>query len=112
MQALKAAHEKHANELSNLKGANAHHETLKERVDYVEKLLGDSADKHAGELQAPRDAHGKHLKELSPSRRRTAITRPCRSASANYLEELIGDSAGKHCGNPAKNKYVHPDSDP
>ena len=32
--------------------AKAHHATLAERVKYVEQLLGDSADKHAAELEA------------------------------------------------------------
>merc|ERR1719422_919259 len=35
------------------------HATLSERVDYVEGLLGDSADKHAKELEALKIAHDK-----------------------------------------------------
>ena len=34
--------------------------TSEERMDYVEKTLGDSADKHSAEIMALKAAHAKH----------------------------------------------------
>lgn len=42
--ALRADHHQHAADIQT------HHATMKQRLDYLEKLIGDSADKHAQEL--------------------------------------------------------------
>merc|ERR1712039_919367 len=72
LQALKeahakflASHGKHAKDLDGLKALHAHHATMGERIDYLEKMLGDSADKHFEELQALKAAHAKHADALS-----------------------------------------------
>ncbi|CAE8681306.1 unnamed protein product, partial [Polarella glacialis] len=55
----------HGSEIDGLKKAHdEHNATLKERVEYLEKSLGDSADRHAKEIEEVRKAHrerdGKH----------------------------------------------------
>merc|ERR1712110_606826 len=65
LASLKAAHGQHAKEVEGVKGAHAKHASLGERVDYIEKLCGDSADKHADELAALKAAHSKHADELA-----------------------------------------------
>ena len=47
-------------QMQDSNAAMAHHANLGERMAYCERLLGDSADKHAQELQALKDAHNKH----------------------------------------------------
>ena len=54
-------HEGHAKELEALKGPHA---STTERLNYVERLLGDSAHKHAKELRVLKDARDKHLKSF------------------------------------------------
>ncbi|MBT8139618.1 MAG: hypothetical protein KJP25_07605, partial [Gammaproteobacteria bacterium] len=49
LSALKAAHDKHA---QGLEESGDRHASVDERIKYLEKLLGDSADKHARELKA------------------------------------------------------------
>merc|ERR1719343_698645 len=44
VDALRADHHQHASDMQT------HHATMKQRLDYLEKLIGDSADKHAQEL--------------------------------------------------------------
>lgn len=59
---------KHVDGHTTLKGQTeelaAKHATLAERVEYLERLMGDSADRHARELEALRSAHANHAKEL------------------------------------------------
>ena len=45
-----------------LQGSLQHHATLGDRVDYLEKLMGDSADKHTNELGQA----GKPISDCSP----------------------------------------------
>ena len=37
----KASHEKHVKSISDLQAARQHHSSIPERMDYMEKLLGD-----------------------------------------------------------------------
>jgi hypothetical protein len=41
---------------------------MQERVNYIVKLLGDSADTHAKELKALKAAHNKHTSDLEDSK--------------------------------------------
>jgi hypothetical protein len=79
---------RHAKDLEDLKAMSAHHATVQEHLNYLEKLLGDSADKHAQEPQALKDAHAKHASDLAHH-----ASLPER---INYLEKCFGDSADKH----------------
>ena len=68
----KESADQHASELGHPgKDQQAHRANIDERVSYLEKLLNDSADKRAAELQALKDAngrqasaHAKHAKNL------------------------------------------------
>jgi len=109
VEALKAAHgqhqaafDKHARDYDALKAAHARHANIAERVDYVEKLLGDSADKHTAEIEALKVAHskheaafGKHAKDFDALRTASAHHASL-SERVVYMEKLLGDSADKH----------------
>lgn len=82
-------------DVDRLKSAQVHHAPLLERMDYVEKVLGDSAEKYAHDLKA---AHGK-LDELhgrfaehqgSTGEREASLHR-----RVEYLEQALGESANK-----------------
>ena len=49
--------------MDGLKTAQAHQASVLQRLNYVGKLLGDSADQHA--LQALKAAPGKHAKSFA-----------------------------------------------
>eukprot|EP00425_Heterocapsa_triquetra_P044341 CAMPEP_0195079374 /NCGR_PEP_ID=MMETSP0448-20130528/21306_1 /TAXON_ID=66468 /ORGANISM="Heterocapsa triquestra, Strain CCMP 448" /LENGTH=80 /DNA_ID=CAMNT_0040112201 /DNA_START=18 /DNA_END=257 /DNA_ORIENTATION=+ len=73
-----------------------------ERISYLEKLLNDSADKHAMELQNLKDAHNKHasghskvskdLDALKSAHEKHATT----AERLSYIERMLGDSADRH----------------
>ena len=84
-----------------------------ERVDYLESAIGDSADKHARELENLKTVHSRlqtesKAKELSVCfQRMRAVTPSCQEAHhANVVERLttlektIGESADKHAQDP------------
>jgi chromosome segregation ATPase len=97
--------EKHGDSIDELNGHMKKHASTSERLDYLEKAVGDSADKHDSALEALEslrnahgrhsDAHGKHAKELE-------ILKSSHAAHAsleermNFLEKTVGDSADKH----------------
>merc|ERR1740121_2981241 len=70
---------KHANLASD---KDAKHASLQERVDYLESMLGDSADKHAKELEKLKASHEKHSAAMSKS--------------SKYLDDHKGQMAGHH----------------
>ncbi len=59
-------------------------------MEYLEELLGDSADKHAKALQAMESAHDGYAKEIENLESIHLLDRVA------YLENLLGDSAEKH----------------
>lgn len=63
-----------------------HQATLQQRMDYLESFLGESADKHAKELQAQAAQHQVGLMDHKTSM----------ETRLEYLEALLGDSADKH----------------
>merc|ERR1712113_542956 len=63
-----------------------------ERLDYLEQIVGDSADKHAKQLKSIEMAHTKHAKCLDDALSRHASV----EERLKYLEDLIGDSSDKH----------------
>jgi len=92
VDSLQKGHSALAEEKATL---HAHHATLQERVDYLEKLLGDSADKHAKELDNLKVVHARHAEEvkgISAAQAQHATM----EERLNYLEKQLGDSAGAH----------------
>lgn len=102
-----SAREKHHGGVKDLlaresEARDAHHATLSERVDFLESMLGDTADKHAQELKNLKSSHdklgglltkqGSQLDGFDAHREHHASI-PERMA---YLEQQLGDSADKH----------------
>merc|ERR1719277_1125307 len=71
----------------------AHHASMAERLDYLERSFGDSADKHAKALEAAHkrldQMHGRLQEQLAGHH--ASI-----EERMNYVEKLLGDSADKH----------------
>mmetsp|Transcript_83133 Transcript_83133/g.211624 ORF Transcript_83133/g.211624 Transcript_83133/m.211624 type:complete len:270 (+) Transcript_83133:3-812(+) len=67
--ALKAAHAKTqdalAKQAKDASAALAHHATVGERLAYIEKCIGDSADQQLRELEALKQAHSNTAKDLT-----------------------------------------------
>merc|ERR1712113_759224 len=86
----------------DVKANSVHHATLQERIAYLEKTLGDSADKHWIEIQALKAAHAKHdtahgkyasdLDRLKAAHEKHASI----EERINYIESVVKDSADKH----------------
>mmetsp|Transcript_10058 Transcript_10058/g.27079 ORF Transcript_10058/g.27079 Transcript_10058/m.27079 type:complete len:424 (-) Transcript_10058:7-1278(-) len=105
-----AAHGKHAKDLEGLKALHAHHATMGERIEYLEKMLGDSADKHFEELQALKSAQTKHADALAKHGRDAGAALAQHASVAEriaYLEQLLGDSADKHTAELEALKTAH-----
>lgn len=64
-------------------------------MTYVEKLLGDSADKHAKELANLKAAHDKHASDLAGVKA-AHVHHATIQDRVDYIEKKIGDSADKH----------------
>jgi len=74
----------------------AHHATLKERVDFLESTLGDSVDKHAKAVDALRKEHAKASSDLKVRHSQLDEKQSSVNDRLAYLERTIGDSADKH----------------
>mmetsp|Transcript_105874 Transcript_105874/g.265100 ORF Transcript_105874/g.265100 Transcript_105874/m.265100 type:complete len:978 (+) Transcript_105874:186-3119(+) len=134
LEALKASHDKHvaglskqAKDLDTLKSAHAKHATMGERVDYLEKLMGDSADRHIEELRGAKaqldrmhsrvaacekqggavDDLRKAHDRLSKDKQELANNHLGVQERLEYLERLLGDSAAKHASELADLKAAH-----
>jgi len=93
-----------------------HHASLKERVDYLEKMMGDSADKHAKMLEAAHAKADQLHSRLAACERSGSQVGDLKKAHSDlasgkaalethhasmqdrltYLEQLLGDSMDKH----------------
>jgi len=73
----------------------ARHLSLGERVDYMEKLIGDNAEKHAQDLEAVKSSQAKHGKDLDGVKKVNSYHSSFEDR-LNYLEKMLGDSADKH----------------
>lgn len=121
LESLKKAHGSLASEKQALE---KHHATLEERLDYLEKALGDSSDKHTRELEVLKAAHQKvaaehKSKEQSHGQvadRLTQLQREKEDLHArhlslgervDYLEKLLVESAEKHTQEIEKFKAKH-----
>lgn len=76
-----------------------HASSVGQRLDYLERAFGDSADKHNKHMKEIQDAHGK-LNELSGAHSGEKKARDEHHATLqqrlDYLEGAMGDSADKH----------------
>ena len=121
LESLKKAHGSLASEKQVLE---KHHATLEERLDYLEKALGDSSDKHTRELDALKAAHQKVASEQKSkehshgqvSDRLSQLQREKEDLHArhmslgervDYLEKLLGESAEKHTQEIERFKAKH-----
>lgn len=86
---LQKAHASSNNEKAT---SDAHHATTRERLDYLEGLLGSNADKHFKEIEALKTSHTK----LSTESKQRDGHHSTMSERLNFLEQLLGDSADKH----------------
>jgi len=83
-----------------------HHNTVMERIEYLEKLMGDSIEKHARELAAAHaradSFHGhvaqtiEQVEQHKNDRDQFAETHATMRERVEYLERLLGDSMDKH----------------
>jgi len=73
----------------------AKHASMAERLDYLEHLMGDSADRHARELEAVKAAHSKHAKDLQGAK--AALAHQASMAErVDLLESTVRDSGERH----------------
>ena len=70
----------------------AHSASLGERLDFLEKSLGQSAEKHAKEVDALKASHSRITTETKLRDAHHATV----SERLEYIEKMIGDSADKH----------------
>mmetsp|Transcript_36763 Transcript_36763/g.85400 ORF Transcript_36763/g.85400 Transcript_36763/m.85400 type:complete len:165 (-) Transcript_36763:84-578(-) len=104
---LKNAHETHAR---THKEHQAKHATLEDRMEYIEKAICDSADKHSAALMAQQakleqlhskvgEAQKQHLQnanDLGSHREQLEQHHYALEERMAYIEKAIGDSADKH----------------
>lgn len=101
-----------------------HHATVKERVDYLERALGDSADKHMKELEDLKAAQRMFASEGKVRDKATGDMKErleqCMKANekfythhatiedrVNYLESVLGESVEKHNVELAQMRSAH-----
>jgi len=64
MEKLKQCHEKHASILNRVGQSPEKHATIEQRLDELERYVGDSADKHFKELEAMKKSHGSQAERM------------------------------------------------
>lgn len=86
----------HKDGVQQLKDASIHHASMEQRVKYLEKKIGDSADHHQQELE-------KHKREVEAHKRNFADHKALKEehhatleARLAFLEKALGDSADHH----------------
>jgi len=77
------------------KARDAHHATVQERLEYLEQLLGDSADKHEKHVKEIETLRCLHSKQASDAKAREAH-HASMTQRLEYLEGVLNDSADKH----------------
>ena len=86
-------HRSHSTSAQEHKAALASHSaSLGERLDFLEKSLGQSAEKHAKEVDALKASHSRIATETKVRDAHHATV----SERLDYIEKMIGDSADKH----------------
>lgn len=94
---------KSQNDLAHGKASlESHHASLKDRMDYIEKLVGDSAEKHAKDVETLKLAHERHNHSLSKHAKDMESLKSVHGHHATIAERLddmersMKDVAGKH----------------
>jgi len=90
---LGRAHADLTREKSSLRESHA---SMQERLDYIENLLGDSAEKHDRGFQDLKTSHDKHAKELTSIQTTHASHQATMAERLAHLEKLLADSGEKH----------------
>ncbi|CAE7433140.1 unnamed protein product [Symbiodinium pilosum] len=110
---MKSIKDSHADLKNRHSAKEQHHATIQQRVDYLEKMMGDSADKHA--------AHVKQLEELRRSHddthsRHEALRREKESLHSRHatfeerlanLERFLSESLDKHSRELSDHRTAH-----
>lgn len=121
IESLKKSHSSLTKEKADL---DLHHATLRERVDYLERTIGDSAEKHAKELEELKAAHRilaseskardkghgdlkERLEMYVKAHDKLYTHHSTIEDRVNYLEGLVGDSVEKHAMELAQVKAAH-----
>merc|ERR1719507_113796 len=96
----------HANFAKDLAAFGAHHASQNERLAYLEKVLGDSVEKHNREMETIKAAHNKLATESRGHAQNHGnvadkVDVVLRSHATieeriGYLEKTMGDSVDKH----------------
>jgi len=113
-----AACERHGSLISNLQRSHdalndrkadleAGHATVKERLEYLEQTLGDSADKHSRELSQLAAAHSRHASDLDGLKSLHKQGSASMEERLAYVEKVLGDSADKHAEDLADLRRAH-----
>ncbi|CAK9114565.1 unnamed protein product [Durusdinium trenchii] len=116
---LKLLKDSHADMKSSQGAKDQHHATLQQRVEYLEKIMGESADKHTAhmktleELQGHRqDQLGRHsqmaesVERLRQEKEALHKRHSSMEERMRYLEQLMGDSADRHAKDLKAHKEV------
>eukprot|EP00435_Cladocopium_sp_Y103_P039146 s2194_g10.t1 len=82
----------HANLSSDKSALDLHHARLKERVDYLETMMGDSTDHHKKAIEEHKANHAKLANEL----RAREASHATLADRMGYIEQRMGDSFEKH----------------
>ena len=106
---LKTLKDSHSGMLNAQSAKDQHHASLQQRVDYLEKIMGDSADKHTAhlkkleELQSHTEDHkGRHAEMADHVQRLKQEKESLHKRHSNFeerllfLEQNLGDSADRH----------------
>ena len=86
---------------------------MPERIDYLERLLGDSADKHQRELAALKEAHTKSVAAHAKSAKDLEGLKALHAHHAamgeriEYLQTMLGAVSDKHFEEMQFVKAVH-----
>jgi len=84
----------HVNMKSQSEAQEKVHATLAERLDYLEAMLGDSADRHGKELEALKAAHARHAKDVQGAKAAQAH-HASMAERFEYLEGALREASEK-----------------
>lgn len=83
---------------SGLKDLHGQHATISERVELLERMMGETGEKQAQDLIALRAAHDNHANIFSQHSKDYEALKSSIPERLNYLEKIVGDSADQHQG--------------
>ncbi|CAJ1432565.1 unnamed protein product [Effrenium voratum] len=110
---LKSLKDAHADLRRDQSAKEQHHATLQQRVEYLEKLCGDSADKHSGQLQQLEELRSGHEDAKSHMERLRQEKESLHKRHTGFeeriatLERFINDTHDKHSRELAEARTAH-----